>query len=304
MSKETPGQPLLTFADADRSPLSIRARALVFVDERSRSLREEVDQLAPGTLPVLIQGETGTGKELLARQIHRSSDRPGLFVAVSCSAISKTYAEAELFGHAAGAHSGSASSRAGWFGSANGGTLYLDEIGDLPLPLQAKLLAALESREVTRVGAHQPTPVDVRLVAATSIDLAKAVRASKFNARLYQYLDEGRVELPPLRDRPDDILPLAEYFLGIYAQRLDLPLPLISAAAQAALEAYPWPGNTRELENSVHFALLVSEGDEILPQHLNLPPLPGYAQLAGQLRRLAANDEAQLRQLFAEVLAG
>ncbi len=306
MTKENPGQPLLSFADADRSPLSIRARALVFVDERSRRLREEVDHLAPGTLPVLIQGETGTGKELLARQIHRSSDRPGLFVAVSCGAISKAYAEAELFGHAFGAHSRSASSRAGWFGSANGGTLYLDEIGDLPLPLQAKLLAALESREVIRVGAQQPTPVDVRLVAATSIDLAKAVRAGKFNARLYQYLDEGRVELPPLRERPADILPLAEYFLRIYAQRLDLPLPLISPAAQAALEAYPWPGNTRELENSVHFALLVSEGDEIQPQHLNLPPLPGYAQLAVQLRRLAANDEERdhLRQLFAEVLAG
>ncbi|MDH4557757.1 sigma-54-dependent Fis family transcriptional regulator [Pseudomonas sp. BN417] len=306
MSKENPGQPLLTFADADRSPLSIRARALVFVDARSRRLREEVDQLAPSALPVLIQGETGTGKELLARQIHRASDRPGLFVAVSCSAISKNYAEAELFGHAAGGFNGSASSRAGWFGSANGGTLYLDEIGDLPLPLQAKLLAALESREVTRVGAQQPTPVDVRLVAATSIDLAKAVHAGKFNARLYQYLDEGRVELPPLRERPDDILPLAEYFLGIYAQRLDLPLPLISTAAQAALEAYPWPGNTRELENSIHFALLVSEGDEVLPQHLNLPPLPGYAQLALQLRRLAANDAERdhLRQLFAEVLAG
>ncbi len=306
MSKETPGQPLLTFADADRSPLSIRARALVFVDARSRQLREEVDQLAPSALPVLIQGETGTGKELLARQIHRSSDRPGLFVAVSCSAISKVYAEAELFGHAPGAYSGSASSRAGWFGSANGGTLYLDEIGDLPLPLQAKLLSALESREVIRVGAQQPTPVDVRLVAATSIDLAKAVNAGKFNARLYQYLDEGRVELPPLRERPDDILPLAEYFLGIYAQRLDLPLPLISTSAQAALEAYPWPGNTRELENSVHFALLVSAGDEILPEHLNLPPLPGYAQLAVQLRRLAANDAERdhLRQLLTEVLAG
>lgn len=304
MTQEHTGQPLLSFADADRSPLSIRARALVFVDARSRRLREEVEQLAPAAVPVLIQGETGTGKELLARQIHKGSERPGLFVAVSCSAISKVYAEAELFGHAPGAHAGSASSRAGWFGSANGGTLYLDEIGDLPLPLQAKLLAALESREVTRVGAAQPTPVDARLVAATSIDLAKAVAAGKFNERLYQYLDDGRVELPPLRERPDDILPLAEYFLGIYAQRLDLPLPLISTAAQAALESYPWPGNTRELENSVHFALLVSDGDEVLPQHLNLPSAPSYAQLALQLRQLAANDVDNLRQLFAEVLAG
>ena len=154
MSQESTRQPLLTFSDADRSPLSIRARALVFVDPRSLRLREEIDQLAPRSLPVLVEGETGTGKELLARQIHRNSDRPGLFVAVSCSAISKNFAEAELFGHAAGAYSGAVSSRAGWFGSANGGTLYLDEIGDLPLPLQVKLLAALENREVTRVGAQ------------------------------------------------------------------------------------------------------------------------------------------------------
>ncbi|WP_375740912.1 sigma 54-interacting transcriptional regulator [Pseudomonas boanensis] len=305
MSQESTRQPLLTFADADRSPLSIRARALVFVDPRSRRLREEIEQLAPRSLPVLVEGETGTGKELLARQIHRGSDRSGLFVAVSCSAISKNFAEAELFGHAAGAYSGSVSSRAGWFGSANGGTLYLDEIGDLPLPLQVNLLAALENREVTRVGAQQPTPVDVRLVAATSIDLAQAVEAGKFNARLFQYLDEGRVELPPLRDRPADILPLAEYFLGIYAQRLDLPLPLISPDAQAVLEAYAWPGNTRELENSIHFALLVSQGDEVLPQHLNLPPAPGYAQLAQQLRRLSADDAGreQLHALFTELLA-
>ncbi|WP_263145851.1 sigma-54-dependent transcriptional regulator [Pseudomonas sp. RIT-PI-AD] len=299
-------QPLLTFADSDRSPLSIRARALVFVDTRSRRLREEVEHLAPNGAPILIQGETGTGKELLARHIHRSSERPGLFVAVSCSAISKAHAEAELFGYAASAHHGSASSRAGWFGSANGGTLYLDEIGDLPLPLQAKLLAALESREVVRVGAPQPTPVDVRLVAATSIDLAQAVRAGKFDERLYAYLDEGRLELPPLRERPADILPLAEYFLGVYTQRLDLPLPLISVAAQAALEAYAWPGNTRELENSIHFALLVSEGEEILPQHLNLPTFASYTQLADQLRRLAADrgQRDHLRQLFDEVLAG
>jgi len=299
-----PQQALLTFADTEKSPLSIRAKALVFVDPRSRQLREQANALAAAELPVLILGETGTGKELLARHVHRESERGGLFVAVNCGAISPQWGEAELFGHAAGAYSGAASSRAGWFGSANGGTLYLDEIGDLPLPLQAKLLAALESREVIRVGAAQPTPVDVRLVAATSIDLAKAVAAGKFNERLYQYLDEGRVELPPLRERPDDILPLAEYFLGIYAQRLDLPLPLISTAAQAALESYPWPGNTRELENSVHFALLVSDGDEVLPQHLNLPPAPSYAQLALQLRQLAANDVDNLRQLLAEVLAG
>lgn len=221
--------------------------------------------------PVLLLGETGTGKELLARQIHRASDRSGLFVSVNCAAISPTYADAELFGYSAGSQGGTASSRAGWFGSANGGTLYLDEIADLPLAIQGKLLAALENREVTRVGAQQPQPVDVRLVAATSIDLARVVRAGRFNERLYQYLREGALELPPLRERPGDILPLAEYFVGIYSVRLQRPVPLVSEAAQQALEAHPWPGNTRELENVIHFALLLNDGEEILAEDLDLP---------------------------------
>jgi DNA-binding NtrC family response regulator len=149
--------------------------------------------------------------------------------------------------------------------------LYLDEIADLPLPIQIKLLAALENHEVTRVGASQPSPVDVRLVAATSIDLKLAVAAGKFHERLYSYLSEGRLDLPSLREQPGNILPLAEYFLGIYSQRLDFEMPLISEAAQKVLEAHYWPGNTRELENVIHFALLVSSGAEILPEHLNLP---------------------------------
>lgn len=293
------GQPLLTFPEADKSPLSIRAKALVFVDPRSRQLREALEELAPRALPVLIRGETGTGKELLARQIHRASDRGGLFVSVNCAAISPTYADAELFGYSAGAYSGSAGSRAGWFGSANGGTLYLDEIGDLPLPIQFKLLAALENHEVIRVGAQQPSPVDVRLVAASSIDLAQAVAAGKFHDRLYRYLSEGSLLLPALRERVGDILPLAEYFIGIYSQRLNLAVPLISAAAQTVLEQHNWPGNTRELENVIHFALLVSSGEEILPEHLNLPvalePLRGLEQ---QLEyALAQGDRLQLSAL-------
>ncbi|CAD5106657.1 sigma 54-interacting transcriptional regulator [Zestomonas carbonaria] len=301
--KEPFDQPLLTLPESDKSPLSIRAKALVFVDPRSRQLREALHDLAPSGLPVLIQGETGTGKELLARHIHRESERPGLFVAVNCGSLSPNHGEAELFGYAAGAHVGSASSRAGWFGSANGGTLYLDEIGDLPLVLQNKLLAALETREVTRVGAGQAQPVDVRLVAATSIDLAQAVVAGKFHERLFLYLNEGRLVLPPLRERVGDILPLAEYFLGVHAQRLHLPLPLFSPAAQRVLEAHAWPGNTRELESIIHFALLVSSGEEIHPEHLNLPA-PDIAQLSAQLRLLAA-DPAQreaLRGLLNELL--
>ncbi|MBF8781558.1 sigma 54-interacting transcriptional regulator [Pseudomonas fulva] len=301
------GQPLLTFPDPDKSPLSIRAKALVFVDPRSRKLREAVEHLAPLPLPVLIRGESGTGKELLARQIHRSSDRGGLFVSVNCAAISPTYADAELFGYSAGAHGGTAGSRAGWFGSANGGTLYLDEIADLPLPIQGKLLTALETREVSRVGAAHAQPVDVRLVAASSIDLAKVVEAGRFNERLYRYLHEGELELPALRERVGDILPLAEYFVGIYGMRLDRPLPLISEAAQLALEAHPWPGNTRELENVIHFALLVGQGKEVLPEHLGLPDPDPLASLAARLDQLThaqepANIEA-LRKLLHMTLA-
>jgi transcriptional regulator with AAA-type ATPase domain len=295
----TLGQPLLTFPDAEKSPLSIRAKALVFIDPRSRRLREEMEQLAPRALPVLIRGESGTGKELLARHIHRGSDRPGLFVSVNCGAISPTYADAELFGYAAGTHSGSASSRAGWFGSANGGTLYLDEIGDLPLSIQTKLLAALENHEVIRVGAQHPSPVDVRLVAATSIDLAQAVAAGKFHERLFSYLSEGHLELPPLREQPGNVLPLAEYFLGIYSQRLGLAVPMISEAAQQVLESHRWPGNTRELENVIHFALLVSSGDEILPEHLNLP---ANADPLGEFERLLSAAPAQTRREHLDAL--
>ncbi|WP_213878359.1 sigma-54-dependent transcriptional regulator [Pseudomonas sp. dw_358] len=282
-------QPLLTFPDAEKSPLSIRAKALVFVDPRSRRLREQLEDLAPKRLPILIRGETGTGKELLARQIHRASDRSGLFVSVNCGAISPTYADAELFGYSAGAHSGAASSRAGWFGSANGGTLYLDEIADLPLSIQIKLLTALENHEVIRVGAQQPSPVDVRLVAATSIDLTQAVASGRFHERLLHYLVEGQLLLPALRERVGDILSLAEYFIGIYSQRLGLPVPLLSEAAQHVLEAHYWPGNTRELENVIHFALLVSTGEQILAEHLNLlPVLDPLEEIHRQLKRLEA----------------
>ncbi|WP_282344229.1 sigma 54-interacting transcriptional regulator [Pseudomonas sp. PS02288] len=290
-------QPLLAFPDAEKNPLSIRAKALVFIDPRSRQLRERVEQLADSELPVLIRGETGTGKELLARYIHRSSERHGLFVAVNCEALSPTYGEAELFGHAPGAHTGAASSRAGWFGSATGGTLYLDEIGDLPLALQGKLLAALETREVIRVGARQPSPADVRLVAATSIDLGQAVAAGKFNERLYHYLGDGYVHLLPLRERPGDILALGEYFLGTYAQRLGLALPQFAQSAREALEQHDWPGNTRELESVIHFALLVSSGAEILAEHLNLPAPCGLARLERQLQ-LASEDPQTRVALF------
>ena len=158
------------------------------------------------------------------------------------------------------------------------------------------MLTALETHEVTRVGAPHPSPVDVRLVAATSIDLAQAVQAGKFNERLYHYLSEGRLDLPALRERVGDILSLAEYFLGIYSQRLNLPVPFISESAQRMLERHSWPGNTRELENVIHFALLVSTGDEILPEHLNLPDTLGHIELF--IKGATPQELAALKQLL------
>lgn len=260
---------LLTFPDDVTHPLSIRAKALVFVDPRSKLLHQQVEQLAGGLKPILIRGETGTGKELLARHIHRASERPGLFVAVNCGVLNPVQADAEFFGYAAGM--ASLSNRAGWFGSANQGTLYLDEVADLSLVLQTRLLDALQTGRVVRFGALYPTQTEVRLVAATSIDLAVAVKAGKFHPELYRYLADGLLELPPLRERVGDILLLAEYFLGMYAQRLALEMPSLSRAAASILEHYRWPGNIRELENVVHFALLVCCGPEILPEHLSLP---------------------------------
>lgn len=301
---ETSGQPLLTFPDAEKSPLSIRAKALVFIDPRSRQLREQLEHLAPLPVPVLIRGEIGTGKELLARNVHKSSGRPGLFVSVSCGALSPSHAEAELFGYTAGTYA-SAAGRTGWFGSASGGTLYLDEIGDLPLALQTKLLAVLETHEVTRLGARQPTALDVRLVVASSIDLAQAVAAGKFNERLYRYLHEGDLELPALRDRPADIVPLAEYFLGVHSQRLGLAVPYFDEAALARLAAHSWPGNTRELENVVHFALLVSSGEVIEAGHLNLPTEGAQAlqqRLAAQVAQARGPEVVALRRLLEAAL--
>ena len=162
------------------------------------------------------------------------------------------------------------SSRAGWLGSAQSGTLYLDEVADLPLSLQQRLLQVLQHGEVLREGSRHSVPVDVRLLAASSLDLALAVRAGKFDAQLYALLQNGLLALPALRQRPGDILPLAEYFLGVYAERLDLPLPLLSEEAEQALLNHRWPGNTRELENVLHFALLVSQSETIAAADLQI----------------------------------
>ncbi|MEP6504386.1 MAG: sigma-54 dependent transcriptional regulator [Betaproteobacteria bacterium] len=279
---------ILTLPDSHTAPLTIRAKALVFHDPQSRVLLDHVERLARSDATVLVTGETGTGKELIARHIHTTSGRPGPFVAVNCGAFSETLIDAELFGHEAGAFTGATHARAGWFEAANGGTLFLDEIGDLPMALQVKLLRVLQERQVVRLGSRRPIVLDVRLVAATNIDLSRAVVAQHFRADLYYRLSVAGVRLPSLHERQADILPLAEHFIGVYCQRLGIrPVPL-SAAAGEALRHYSWPGNIRELENVIHYALIVCAGDEIHASDLKLVPLVP----AGDRRAGPAHDAA------------
>jgi DNA-binding NtrC family response regulator len=261
---------LLAFENGAPQPLSIRARALVFSDPASQKLLEYIERLAPSEAPVLINGETGTGKELVARHIHQVSGRKGPFLAVNCGAISENLAESELFGHEAGSFTGAAGRREGWFESANGGTLFLDEIGDLPLPLQVKLLRVVQEREVVRVGARKPLPVDVRLITATNVDLDQAVAAGHFRRDLHYRLNIAQVKLPPLRERLNEIIPLARHFIGLYAHKMGIEVPALTPASEKILLHYPWQGNIRELENVVHFALLIAPGPEIRPEHLKI----------------------------------
>ncbi|HEY1127874.1 MAG TPA: sigma-54 dependent transcriptional regulator [Roseateles sp.] len=274
---------LLTLDGASAGPLSIRARSLAFVDPASQAVLQLIERVAPSTAPVMIGGDSGTGKELIARHIHTLSRRTGPFLAINCGAITEHLAESELFGHEAGAFTGAQGRREGWFEAANHGTLFLDEIGDLPLSLQVKLLRVLQEREVVRLGSRKAVPVDVRLVTATNVDLGEAVSAGHFRLDLFYRLNIVQLRLPPLRERLADIEPLAKHFLTLYSKRLGLPEPRLGEAALDALLAYDWPGNIRELENVIHFALLVASGQEIRPEHLKLAGQPVRRQLPAAL---------------------
>lgn len=292
--------PVLTLPQGGKNPLSIRAKALVFSDPRSEELREYLKRIAPGDVPVLINGETGTGKELVARFIHAASGRRGAFVAVNCGAISESLAESELFGHEPGAFSGAVGRRAGWFEEADGGTLFLDEIGDLPLALQVKMLRALQEQEVVRVGSRKPIKIDIRLVTATNIDLEQAVEAGNFRLDLFYRINVAQVQVLPLRERPMDILPLVEHFRKIYSLRLKIVEPMLSEATVNALLAYPWPGNIRELENVVHLAVLVSGEKVIRPEHLKFSAglSAMHSNVEGAPRLPQETIREQLRSLF------
>jgi DNA-binding NtrC family response regulator len=234
--------------------------------------------VAPSDAPVLILGPSGAGKELIAQLVHRWSRRAdGPLVAANCAGLPESLIESELFGHAKGAFTGADTARQGFFRTAHGGTLFLDEIGDLPLHLQPKLLRAVESGQITPVGSDTAVDVDVRLVAATNRDLAGAVAAGRFRDDLYYRLNVVELVVPPLSDRPDDLLPLVSQFAGEFAGG---PVRLSPQATQCLL-AYRWPGNVRELRNAVQRACLLCRGDIILPEHLP-PKIAALAASPGQ----------------------
>jgi sigma-54-specific transcriptional regulator len=261
---------VLIFPESFDMALSIRAKALSFHDSRSFALLEQVERVARSDATVLVIGETGTGKELVARHIHTQSARSGPFIAVNCGAFSESLIDSELFGHEAGAFTGANQARAGWFEAANGGTLFLDEIGDLPMSLQVKLLRVLQERQVVRLGSRRSIPLDVRLVAATNVDLHKAIAADRFRSDLYYRLSVATVNLPPLHERPGDILPLARHFIQVYSAKLRLDNVVLAPEAEALLLAYDWPGNIRELENVVHYALIVCRNQRIQAEDLHM----------------------------------
>jgi two-component system response regulator FlrC len=229
------------------------------------------DQVAPTEASVLICGESGTGKELFARYLHRRSKRAEkIMVSVNCAAIPENLLESELFGHEKGAFTGAVARRIGKFEEANGGTLLLDEISEMDIRLQAKLLRAIQERVIDRVGGNQPIKVDIRVLATTNRDLEAEVRAGRFREDLFYRLNVVTLRLPALRDRGDDIPMLAEHFVRKYSEANDIALRPISDAAAAKLRAHAWLGNVRELENTMHRAVLLASGAEIGPEAIVL----------------------------------
>ncbi len=228
-----------------------------------------VRRVSPTESTVMITGESGTGKELLAAQIHNHSFRRNApFVVVDCGALVETLFESELFGHIKGSFTGAHETKHGRFEVADGGTMFLDEISNIGLNIQAKLLRAIQEREITRVGSTQPIKVDVRIIAATNVDLAECVHSGKFREDLFYRLSVVPIQIPPLRDRKEDIPDLVEHFIRKYNKKAKRNIQHISPAAQKALMEYNWPGNIRELENTIERAMVLSENDQINLENL------------------------------------
>ena len=256
----------------------------VFVDETSQHLLALVERVGASEVTALMQGPTGSGKEVLARLTHDFSPRrSGPFVPVNCAALPESLAETLMFGHVKGAFTGATKNTEGFFTQAHGGTLFLDEIGELTLPLQAKLLRAIQEREILPVGSSQTSNVDVRIVAATNRDLRAAIRTGSFREDLYFRVSTFRINVPGLKDRLDDILPLANFFLMKHGR--DEDEYQLTPEASSKLLAYPWPGNVRELENVVQRAIVLSTSESIEGDHLIFDELIGYAETNTEIQR-------------------
>jgi transcriptional regulator with PAS, ATPase and Fis domain len=229
---------------------------------------------------VLITGENGTGKELIAKKIHNLSQRAAEpMVSVDMGAVTESLFESELFGHVKGSFTDAKADRAGKFEAADGGTLFLDEIGNLSYPLQAKLLAALQSRRITRVGSNTPIDIDIRLVAATNKDLNKMVREGRFREDLLYRINTITVEVPPLRDRREDIAPLSRFFLDQFARKYGKPTMELSTKALAKLQNYRWPGNVRELQHAIEKAVILADGVELEPSDFYFYPAEEHTEM-------------------------
>jgi DNA-binding NtrC family response regulator len=259
--------------------------ALIVRDPAMAATVRRADQVARAEASVLITGESGTGKEVLARHIHRRSRRVGgPFVALNCAAIPENLLESELFGHEKGAFSGAVARRIGKFEAADGGTLLLDEVSEMDVRLQAKLLRALQEREIDRLGGTGPVAVNVRILATTNRDLPTEVTRGMFREDLYFRLNVVSLCVPPLRERPGDIAALADHFARRYAEVNGLPYRALTRGALARLVAHAWRGNVRELENTLHRAVLLAEGDEITEAAIELGPQGATAMVASEPR--------------------
>ncbi|HSD36054.1 MAG TPA: sigma-54 dependent transcriptional regulator [Rhodocyclaceae bacterium] len=285
-------------ADADQRG------AFVFQDPRSLALLDSIRRIARADTCVLLIGESGTGQDLIARALHRASARAtGPFRSANCGAYPPSQIESELFGYEKGAFAGAFSTLAGWLESADGGTLFVDEIERLPLHLQARLVEALREKRVQRVGGREARNADVRLIAATTRDLEGAVREGRFRADLYHVLRAAYLEVPALRERPGDILPMASHYAAAIAKRLNVPAARFCRDAEARLLAHAWPGNLRELENVMHRAMLMADEGEISAETLALTELqPGAPAAASVPDPQGSNFEA-LREVLKRLCA-
>ncbi|MDA8248323.1 MAG: sigma-54 dependent transcriptional regulator [Rhodospirillales bacterium] len=275
--------------------------ALIFADPAMAATIRRAEQVAAADASVLITGESGTGKEVLARHIHRRSRRAGgAFVALNCAAIPENLLESELFGHEKGAFSGALARRVGKFEAADGGTLLLDEIGEMDPRLQAKLLRAIQEREIDRVGGARPVRVNVRILATTNRDLAAEAAKGRFREDLYFRLDVVALRIPPLRERRADIAVLAAHFAQVYAETNGLPQRPLAPLALARLAAHGWRGNVRELENTIHRAVLLATGDAIgadaIELHGDAAPTPGTGAAPSGVSGLVGRSVAEVER--------